>query len=235
MAFLFRPRKSYMAKNIIIVSNGRFGNFSFFKRKISMMENRLIICCDGAANHLRGCGIKPDLIIGDMDSLEVSIVNEYEIEKVEILKYPANKDFTDTELALDYAFSLKPAAVYIWGALGGRIDHILANVCLLTKAGQAGINVRLIDEYCEAFIARENDAISDAIGCTVSLLSLSDEVCGISLTGFAYPLNKENLRMGQTRGVSNIIMESPAVVEYKSGVLLIIRYWMKDLFPEVTK
>lgn len=224
-----------MAKNIIIVSNGRFGDFSFFKQKFAALENRLIICCDGAAKKLRQYGMKPDVIIGDMDSLETKLVNEYEKENVEIVRYPANKDYTDTELALDYAFNLKPAIVYIWGALGGRIDHILANVYLLIKAGQVGINTRLIDEFCEAFIARENDAITDAVGCTVSLLPLSDEVCGITLSGFAYPLSRENLCMGQTRGLSNIIKESPAVIEYQSGVLLIVRYWRKNLFPETAQ
>ena len=221
-----------MAKNIIIISNGRFGDASFLQKKLLKIPDRMIICCDGAARHLIKIKIRPDIVLGDMDSLEVSRLAALSDEGIKIIEYPARKDFTDTELALDYALNLKPAAIYIWGALGGRIDHILANVFLLKKAKDAGINAGLIDEYGEAFIARGVDAINDAVGCTVSLLALSPEVCGISLAGFAYPLDNETLSMGQTRGVSNRIKDSPAVIQCKTGTLLIIRYWQKDFFPE---
>ena len=109
-----------MSQIVNIVSGGRLGDQSFFREKIAKMENCLIICCDGGARHLWKTGIKPDVIIGDMDSIEPDHLASYSKQGVKIIKYPVNKDFTDTELALDYALGLKPEAIFIWGALRRR-------------------------------------------------------------------------------------------------------------------
>jgi len=221
-----------MNKNIIIVSNGRFGDVSFFKEKIAEIPDRFIICCDGAARNMAQAKIKPDIIIGDMDSLEPFALESFKNEGIKTIEYPAQKDFTDTELALDYALKLNPEIIYIWGALGGRIDHILGNIFLLVKGKMANVKTCLIDEYAEAFLPEEEVVFNDASGCIVSLLSLSSKVEGITLRGFAYPLNNETLCMGQTRGLSNYIKESSATIEFRAGNLLVIRYWKTDLFPE---
>ena len=102
-------------KKIIIISDGNFGDPIFFKKKIAEIGEALIIACDGGVRHLQKLGIKPDVIIGDMDSIEPAQLASYSAQGVKIIKYPANKDFTDTELALDYALNLKPTAIYIWG------------------------------------------------------------------------------------------------------------------------
>ena len=221
-----------MNKNIIIVSNGRFGDISFFQKKITEMPDHLIICCDGAARNFSQSKIKPDIILGDMDSLDPFLLTNFKREEIKIIEYPAQKDFTDTELALDYALKLNPENIYIWGALGGRIDHILGNVFLLVKGKRANIKTYLIDEYAETFLLQEEVIFNNAVGCTVSLLSLSPKVEGITLRGFSYSLNNETLCMGDTRGLSNYINESTAKIEFRAGDLLVIRYWKTDLFPE---
>ncbi len=221
-----------MSQIINIVSGGRLGDQSFFQKKIARMENCLIICCDGGVRHLQQTGIKPDVIIGDMDSIDPAQLESYSRQGIKIIKYPANKDFTDTELALNYAINLKPAAIYIWAALGGRLDHTLANVFLLIKGKDASIETYLIDEYCEAFILNGSNEFSSAVGQTVSLIALSPQVKGITLQGFLYPLDYATLRMGESRTVSNIINEDDAKISVRSGNLLVIRYWQKDIFPE---
>ncbi|MGD0022123.1 MAG: thiamine diphosphokinase [Smithellaceae bacterium] len=221
-----------MSKKIIIMSGGHFGDPLSFKKKTVAIGDSLIIACDGGVRHLQQLGIKPDVIIGDMDSIEPAQLASYSAEGVKIIKYPANKDFTDTELALDYALDLKPAAIYIWAALGGRLDHILANVFLLLEAKDAGIKTYLIDEYCEAFIVDREAAFVDAKGVTVSLFAVSPQVEGLSLSGFAYPLKDAVLTMGESLGVSNIINEDHAKISVRVGNLLVIRYWQEDVFPE---
>jgi thiamine pyrophosphokinase len=221
-----------MLQIVNIVSGGRLSNQSFFQEKIAKMENCLIICCDSGARHLWKTGIKPDVIIGDMDSIEPDHLASYSKQGVKIIKYPVNKDFTDTELALDYALDLKPEVIFIWGALGGRIDHTLANMFLLCKGQEKGIRTYLIDEYCEAFLLNGNVMFSKSTGQTISLVALSLQVEGISLRGFLYPLADATLRMGESRTVSNIIKEDNATVSARSGNLLVIRYWQKDFFPE---
>jgi thiamine pyrophosphokinase len=221
-----------MSKQIIIASGGRFGDPIFFKKKIAEIGASLIIVCDGGVRHLQKLGITPDVIIGDMDSIEPAQLASYSAQGVKIIKYPANKDFTDTELALDYALNLKPTAIYIWGALGGRIDHTLANVFLLRKGKDASIKTYLIDEYCEAFIVDKEAAFVDAKGVTVSLFAFSPQVEGLSLSGFVYPLKDAVLTMGESQGISNIIDEGHAKISVRVGNLLVIRYWQKGIFPE---
>jgi thiamine pyrophosphokinase len=225
-------KEEIVSKQIVIVSGGCLGDQSFFQKKIAQMENYLIICCDGGMRHLQQTGIKPDVIIGDMDSIDPAQLESHSRRGIKIIKCPANKDFTDTELALDYAINLKPEAIYIWAALGGRLDHILANVFLLAKGKAVSIKTYLIDEYCEAFLLNGNATFSKSAGQNVSLIALSPQVEGITLRGFLYSLDDATLRMGESRGVSNIIKEDNATISVRSGNLLVISYWQKDIFPE---
>ena len=221
-----------MSQIVNIVSGGRIGDRYFFRKRISVMENCLIICCDGGVRHLQQTGIKPDVIIGDMDSIDPAQLESYSRRGIKIIKYQANKDFTDTELALDYAINLKPEAIYIWAALGGRIDHTLSNVFLLGKGKAFSVKTYLIDKYCEAFLLNGDVTFNKSVGQTVSLIALSPQVEGITLRGFLYPLDDATLRMGESRAVSNIIKEENATVSVRSGNLLVIHYWQKNIFPE---
>jgi thiamine pyrophosphokinase len=221
-----------MSQIVNIVSGGCLGNQSFFQEKIARMGNCLIICCDGGARHFQHLGIKPDVIIGDMDSIDPALLASYSTQGIKIIKYPANKDFTDTELALDYALSMKPEEIFIWGALGGKIDHTLANVFLLCKGQETGIRTYLVDEYGESFVLDKKATFVNETGKTISLLALSPEVTGVTLTGFLYPLKEETLIMGESRGISNIITDVRAGISVRQGKLLVVKYWQKDIFPE---
>ena len=221
-----------MSQIVNIISGGRLGDQSFFQEKITGMENCLIICCDGGVRHVQYSGMKPDVIIGDMDSIDPALLASYSTSGIKIIKHPANKDFTDTELALDYALDLKPEVIFIWGALGGRIDHALANVFLLCRGQEKGIRTCLIDEYSVAFVLDKETSFINETGKTVSLIALSPEVTGINLAGFLYPLKEGTLVMDDSRGISNVINDSRAGISVRQGRLLVIRYWQKDIFPE---
>lgn len=221
-----------MAQNIVIVSGGRLGNVDFFRRKLTQTSDFLMICCDGGARHLAGTGLAPDVLIGDMDSLLPEQMEHYEQQGVKMIRYPTGKDFTDTALALDYALGLRPERIQIWGALGGRLDHALANLFLLIRGKEAGVAVCLLDEYGETFVLVHDAVFENAEGCLVSLLALSSRVEGITLEGFAYPLEEGTFELSESRGVSNIIVSKRARIHVRSGHLLIIRYWQKDVFPE---
>lgn len=221
-----------MCHKIIIVSGGCSVDPVFFSKQIRKMGKCLIICCDGGARHFQNLGIKPDVIIGDMDSIDSAQLAEYSREKIKIIKYPANKDFTDTELALDYALSLKPLKILICCALGGRIDHTLANIFLLYRAQEKRIETSLIDEYCEALVLDKEASFTNEKGKTVSLLALTPRVTGITLSGFAYPLEKGTLKMGESRGISNVINKNRAGIKIANGKLIVIKYRQNNFFPE---
>ncbi|MRR15402.1 MAG: thiamine diphosphokinase [Deltaproteobacteria bacterium] len=220
--------------HVVIVSGGRLGKMDFFSETVAKIADRLLIVCDGGARHLARSGLMPDVLLGDMDSINPEQLAKYEKAGVRVIRYPVNKDYTDTALALDYALSLKPRSIDIWGTQGGRIDHTLANLFLLIKAREAGIETRLMDEYMEAFVPAGDVLFTGASGCLVSLIALSPRVEGITLDGFLYPLCNGTLTMSESRGVSNIIAGDRAGIRVRSGNLLVIRYRQKDVFPEVT-
>ena len=199
---------------------------------MSQAGHDLLICCDGGARHLAAAGVTPDVLVGDMDSIESSRLADYGRKGVKIIQHPADKDFTDTALALDYAVGLHPERIHIWGALGGRMDHALANLFLLLKGKEAGIKICLLDEFCEAFIADNDVTFAGVTGCLVSLLALSPRVEGVTLQGFLYPLDEGTLSLSESRGISNIIQAEQAHICVRSGNLLVIRYRQKDVFPE---
>jgi thiamine pyrophosphokinase len=229
---LFLIRKNLVCQKIIIISGGRLVDPVFFHKKMLDIGECLVICCDGGARQFQCLGIKPDVITGDMDSIDPALLASYAAQGIKIIKYSANKDFTDTELALEYALGLKPEAIFIWSALGGRIDHTLANVFLLCKGQEKGIRTYLIDEYGEAFVLDKETSFINETGKPVSLIALSPEVTGINLKGFLYPLQEGTLIMGESRGISNIITDDRASISVRQGKLLVIRYWQKDIFPE---
>jgi thiamine pyrophosphokinase len=219
-------------QKIIIVSGGFLDDPVFFHKKIKEMEDVLIICCDGGARHFQNSAIKPDVIIGDMDSIDTAQLADYSAQNLKIIKHPANKDFSDTELALDYALNLKPQEIFIWCALGGRIDHTLANVFLICRGHEKGIRTFLVDEYCEVFVLDKKATFIKEKGKTVSFLALTPEVTGITLAGFLYPMENGTLKMGESRGISNVINEARAIISAVSGKLLVVKYRQKDSFPE---
>ena len=221
-----------MRQKIIIVSGGCSVDPVYFSKQIRKTKNYLIICCDGGARHLRNLSIKPNVIVGDMDSIDSAQLANYTAQGIKIIKFPKNKDFTDTELALNYALSLKPKRIIIWCALGGRIDHALANIFLLLKGQEKGIETSIMDEYCEIFVLDKEYFFINETGKTVSLLALTPKVTGITLSGFVYPFEKDTLKISESRGISNTIRDARAIIKAEKGKLLVIKYQQKDFFPE---
>ena len=190
-----------------------------------------IICADSGASHLHAAGMIPEVIIGDMDSLNPDMLNYFEERGSRIIKYPESKDETDTQLALDYAIGKTPDEIYIFGACGSRIDHTLANLSLLVSVAKSGIQVKLIDEWCEIVVVTGKYIIEGHIGQTVSLLPFSDMVAGITLKGFEFPLENGAMQIGKPYGVSNRLKTERGCITIKSGYLLVIRYFRAGIFP----
>ena len=116
---------------ICIVLNGEIKDFNKTKEIIENENYDSIICADGGANHLYKMGINPDYIIGDLDSANLDIINYYKEKKVAFEKFPSKKDETDSEICIFLAEKLKATSIDFIGALGGRIDHTIANINLL--------------------------------------------------------------------------------------------------------
>jgi thiamine pyrophosphokinase len=194
-------------------------------------KGAVVVAADGGARHAARLGLDIDRWVGDGDSLEETAIAELIAAGVPVDRVPADKDQSDTELALVAALEWRPSAVTMLGALGGaRIDHALANLTLLAMPALAGVDLRLV-----AVDARVRLLQAPAEGGTsvtaelegrsndlVSLLPVGGDAVGVSTTGLAYPLADETLLDGLTRGLSNRRTSELATVSLRSGRLLIV-------------
>ena len=203
-------------KRIIIFANGDLPDPD--KAHALLRESDFIIAADGGTRHALALGLTPNIIIGDLDSLNVERLTF----NAEIIQSPADKNETDLELAIQHALTLNPEQIIIAAALGGRLDQTLANIALVSNVQRSTSNVRLDDGIEEVFFCHEQTQIKGASGDIVSLIPWQGEVTGIVTTGLKWPLQNEILYPQKTRGISNEMMNDTATIQIKSGLLLII-------------
>ena len=224
-----------MKKVVFVVSGGELGDPAFLREKAATAAPTAVVCADGGARHLEAAGIFPLLIVGDMDSLDLASQRYYEAKGCRIIRHPRRKDETDTELALHEAFRMEPAEVWIWGALGHRVDHTLANISLLVQGKERGIDVKLIDGWCELFLIDRRRVLEGEAGQTVSLFPYGGAAVGVTLTGFEFPLTKAVMEIDRPCGVSNRMTAGKGIIELDSGCLLAVRYFRPGVFPGEVK
>jgi thiamine pyrophosphokinase len=186
----------------------------------------LVIAADGGATWLERIGRRPDLLVGDLDSISEAAVARLTADGTEVERHPADKDASDTELALDAALRRGATEVILLGALGGsRLDHELANLLLLAAPElQGAARVRIVRGSTRALVLAGPDrlVLGGSPGDRVSLLPLAGEVVGVSTVGLRWPLATATLRAGRTRGLSNEIVEARASVSIDRGSLLVV-------------
>mgnify|MGYP002581551931 CR=1 FL=1 len=182
-------------------------------------EEYFVICADGGYAQAVEAGIKPDLIIGDLDSYKGDIPKDVPIEKL-----PVEKDDTDTVLAARVGLSKGCREFHIYGATGGkRLDHTLANLQMLLLLRRQGARAWLYDDAF-VYTALENESITISRTVEWGLLSvfcLGADAHGIDLEGVQYPLHDATLTAGFPLGVSNHILEPQARISVREGSLLV--------------
>ena len=187
-------------------------------------EKDLIIAADGGFSHCRRWNVMPHMIVGDMDSVNLSELSAHGHGKIEIHRFPARKDETDLQLALGVAIHRTAGEIIILGGMGARWDMTLAAVLLLTTPFLRGVDVRILESRWEILCLHGSQKINleGKPGQTVSLMPLAGPVTGIRLNGFEYSLDKETLPMGSTRGISNLFNDNHADIEIERGDLLVV-------------
>jgi thiamine pyrophosphokinase len=184
-----------------------------------------VIAADSGANWLEGCGVLPDLVIGDMDSIDPALLDRLVAQGIEVERHPTEKDASDVELALSRAIADGADQVVILGALGGeRLDHELANLLLLIDRRWDGIDARAVRAGTTVRALRGGGhlELDGSAGNRVSLLPIEGDATGVRTSGLRYPLAGETLQSGRSRGLSNEIEQGPASVSLEGGTLLII-------------
>lgn len=183
----------------------------------------LIICCDGGLNFAFNEGITPHLIIGDFDSVSPQVLDFFEKKDIKINRFPQEKDYTDMEICVEFAAALDHVdEILIFGGLGGRFDHSLANANILKRAVDKGVTARLIDTNNTVYLIKDEITLSAEAGTFVSLIPLSQTVVGVTTAGLYYPLDNAEMHIGVSVGVSNKMVDETASVSIKSGYLFVI-------------
>jgi thiamine pyrophosphokinase len=208
-------------KRAIIFVNGRMETPPPIVREINPSD--LIIAADGGTQHCKLLGITPNVIIGDFDSLDPKDVILYKQAEVEIIQYPAHKDETDLELALQLTLKRNITQVFIIGALGDRWDMTISNVLLAAHTEFSQLSIRLQDSSQELAILHGEGQLDIAgkPGSIISLIPIAGDAHGIITHGLEYPLNNETLYFGTSRGVSNVFLHAHGKVIIREGILLI--------------
>ena len=200
-------------KKAVLVCNGNINSKYLYA---NIKKEDYLIAVDGGANKLVKTIFTPDLIIGDMDSINKEAKKKF--RKVNQIVFPVEKNELDLELAIDYCLKQKFNEIIFLGMVGSRLDMNLMNVFALEKIPEK-INARIIHLNQEIFLIRKSKTLQGREGERVSFISLKKDA-NISLTGFRYDVQNFKLKFGTGVGVSNEFKKEKAVISFKDGLIL---------------
>lgn len=185
-----------------------------------------VIAADGGLAHLLRWNIRPDLIVGDMDSCPLPLP-----QGIPRVTFPPEKDDTDMALALGEGIARGYRSFVLTGAGGGRPDHTMANVQLLVRAAKAGYYARLLEStFCTAALTG-NTLHLEGRG-TVSVFAYGETTHNVTITGMKYPLTHATLQGDTPLGVSNFL-NGAGTISVEQGTLLI--YWEAGITSHLKK
>jgi thiamine pyrophosphokinase len=193
------------------------GAGEFTARGFAPEAGDCVIAADAGYRALAAIGVKPDLLVGDFDSLPERPAD------VPCRVFPAEKDDTDLGLAIAEGWVRGYRTFALYGAGGGRADHFVANLQLLGGLSRHGAQARMVCETCDIY------AVTDATlllpvrekGTVVSVFCHGEQAVGVTLTGLRYPLDHALLTCDRPLGVSNEYTDAKAAVAVERGTLLV--------------
>ncbi len=179
----------------------------------------LIIAADQGYKNALTLGTRPHILLGDLDSLDIGSIPE----DIELLQVPAQKDFTDTQLAVDTALKRGASEIVLIGGLDGRLDHTLSNLSILEDLNKKHIHALIANGQNRVRYLNSTSTLIAKSGYRyLSLLCLSEKVKGVSIEGCKYPLTNARLTRDFQYAVSNEIVGNCALISVRKGGIYII-------------
>lgn len=213
-------------KRAVLLANGELLAPAYARSLIQ--DSDMIIVVNGGTRLASELKIVPDLLIGDTDSLALPLQDWLDQHCVARHTYPADKDFTDLELALHHVISLGIPHLLFLGLAGKRTDHMLANFSLLALAYHA-LRVREAEIQAEVVVGQEHIylvydelELTGKVGQTISLLPWGGNAVGVRTRGMKWELHGEKLPFGPARGMSNIMRHNKVHISLSDGMLLVV-------------
>ena len=199
----------------LILAGGEIKSYKALKAEISAVS--YVICADSGFLHCQNLGITPDLLLGDFDSLDAVP------EGIDTLDHPAEKDYTDSTLAIHEAVRRGCSSLILAGMFGGRADHSLGNLQNLAWCAANGIPARITDGVTRAWAVKDGELVLEPReNVYFSVFSLTTSCEAVSISGGKYPLCNYPLRFDEPRAVSNEYAGVPVTVRVRGGVIAII-------------
>lgn len=213
-------------RRVLVVAGGDEAPLSALAAALGPFD--IVIAADSGVHHAQSLGVHIDLVVGDFDSVTDEAVERAVAGGARLERFPAAKDQTDLELALDRAVALggTGAHVVVVASVGGRLDHALANLLLLGSPSYGHCRVdAYVDRWSVSVLRDEARSFATRPDRTVTLLVVHPDGARVATNGLAYPLRDELVHRSSTRGVSNVTVGDEFEVRVDGGVLLVLREW----------
>ena len=191
-------------------------------------EDTVVIACDSGTDFLRKHEIVPDMVVGDLDSISPEGIEFIDRNSIFLERYPVEKDWTDTEIALG---KVSDGETVIVCPVTGRIDHVIANIGMALRMRSEGRSVKITDgiTYCYPLSGEDSAEIDLSVfdgPVAVSLIpwDFGSPVKGVTTKGLYYALEDQDLTAGSTFSFSNrpVDGEDKISVSIRAGILLIV-------------
>jgi thiamine pyrophosphokinase len=194
----------------IIIGAGSFNNPKIIKEK-----DDLLICADGGYLYARKLDLKVDLLVGDFDSLKDIPLD------VQTVKLNKIKDETDLYIAIEEGIKRGYQTFDIYGALGGRIEHTIANIQILANLKSKGLTAKLIDDKTIVEMLSTGTYIYNERCGYISLFSYTKEST-ITIKNLLYEVNNKTISNEFPLGIDNEFIGKESTVTVHNGLVLSI-------------
>jgi thiamine pyrophosphokinase len=202
--------------DVVVVASGQ-------GPRLTVPAAATVVAADGGLERARELGLDVDVVIGDLDSVTPETLAAAETAGARVVRHPQAKDATDLELALDEAVALGARRVLLVASAAGRLDHLVASLLLLGSQRYAELELDALVGDALVHVIRRERTLEGTPGALLTLVPLGGPATGVTTQGLEYPLARETLQPGTTRGVSNVFTGTEARVGLDGGVLLAIR------------
>lgn len=220
--------------DLILIAGGRTPDPEWLVETARITDDRSIWCIDRGLDACFAAGLEPALLIGDGDSANSQNWKIAESRGIPIKKFNPEKDFTDTQLALQQASSADESNYAILtGCFGGRMDHLFSNIFSFAHSPLTGC---MTDHLESVFFLKDGQAAQIAMGCrpkAISILPITD-CSGVTLTGVYWPLHNADLTQRNVYTISNELIDSNGPVTHtfdvkvKKGILAVYICWSEN-------
>lgn len=205
-----------MNKTIMILSGGGPG-----PSPVDLPDADLVIAADSGLALAADLGMSVDLLVGDLDSVDPAELETARRAGLDIETHPIDKDATDLDLAMAAAVDREARRIVVVGAGEGRLDHLLGVATLLGSDRWSSVSIEWHTDGSTAYVVRRSIRIPAAKGDLVSLVPVNGDA-RVTLAGTKWRLEREALRFGTTRGISNEAVDEAVQLDVHQGVVLLI-------------